>query len=219
MAATLTPDSFIPLVMNVNRRRVLIVGGGEAALIKLRSLVAARARVIVVAPSVVREIDDLVRMGTVRWWKCPFSERHLAGVRLAVAATDDSSVNKTVIRTCRIRGVLVVGSGKEDKSGLNFCASVKRGALCVGLSTSGTVPALSRYLKKKIEETFPPRWAEVTRVMAGLRSEMDKRDLSVSQKKLMWKELLNGPSIDYILSDKVKELRMEVERCFCLLLE
>jgi len=219
MTVESTANSFIPLVLNVRNRRILVIGGGKAALIKIQNLVSSKARVIVVAPLVVDDIGKLADDGAIRWWQCKFSKKHLAGVRLVVAATDDESVNRTVIRACRIKGIMVVGSGRKSKSGLNFCGSVSRGPLSIGISTSGLAPALTKYLKKKIGKTFPPQWALVTNVMASLRKKIDKKDLTLSQKREIWGKVLNGSSIDYLLAGNLKEFRAEVKRCFSSLLE
>ena len=49
-------SELLPLFLNLNGRAVLLVGGGPVATAKLRQLVAAGARVRVVAPDITREI-------------------------------------------------------------------------------------------------------------------------------------------------------------------
>ena len=51
-----------PVFLKLEGRRVLVVGAGPVAASKLRPLVDAGARVTVVAPRVVREIDEIAAM-------------------------------------------------------------------------------------------------------------------------------------------------------------
>ena len=46
-----TGTPLLPLVCNLANRRAIVVGGGSASWLKVKSLVSFRARVIVVAPN------------------------------------------------------------------------------------------------------------------------------------------------------------------------
>ena len=75
---------------------MLLVGGGRTAEAKLRPLRAAGAAIRSVAlchhPGFLREAD---RLGGVELIQGPYRAEHLAGVRLAVSATDDPDSNNS----------------------------------------------------------------------------------------------------------------------------
>ena len=89
----ITRCTSIPLMVNLYRRRVLVIGGGSGALLKIKALIKAGARVIVVAPVIVDEVLNLFNEGVIRWWKCEFNRKHLTGVRLVVVVTDNIVTN------------------------------------------------------------------------------------------------------------------------------
>src|SRR5436190_18839951 len=86
----------------------LIVGGGAVATRKAAALLAAGAKVRIVAPVVAAEIDALAASTA---HLCVIRERysstHIDDALLVVAATDDSDVNASVAADARSRGRLV----------------------------------------------------------------------------------------------------------------
>ncbi|HEX6887273.1 MAG TPA: uroporphyrinogen-III C-methyltransferase [Candidatus Nanopelagicales bacterium] len=56
-----------PLLLDLAGRDVLVVGGGPVAARRTAGVLAARARVTVVAPAICEDLQDLVAAGDVRW--------------------------------------------------------------------------------------------------------------------------------------------------------
>jgi len=211
--------NYLPLALNLTNRRVLIVGGGKAAFIKVKSLLDANARPIIVAPFIVDDIQRLVDNGKVRWWSRKFEIDDLKGVRLAVTVTSDKSVNNSVIRAGRVSGVLVVGSGSSGSSGLNFCAAIRRGPLLVSLSTAGGAPSFSRYLKQRFEDLLPVQWKLVAEKMILLRKKIKLSNLTNFQRRLLWNKIFYGSAIEALLDNRVDDYLEEVKECFSSLQE
>src|SRR5689334_319929 len=97
------PWPYFPLFLKLAGERVLVVGGGEVALRKVRLLLRAQARVELVA----RELHpELVAAGLGA--RAPaFAPELLDGCRLAIAATDDAALNARVAEAARARGIPV----------------------------------------------------------------------------------------------------------------
>src|SRR5580765_7764183 len=81
----------LPLFLNLTGRDVVLVGGGPVATAKLRQLLAAGARVRVVAP----EITDEIARQPVAFERRPFAPADLDGAWLVVAAATPA-VNREV---------------------------------------------------------------------------------------------------------------------------
>ena len=97
------PD-LLPLFLNLAGRAVLLVGGGRVATAKLQQLLAAGARVRVVAPEISLEI-----LGTsphVQFAQRPFEPADVDGVWLVVAAATPS-VNREVAAVAETQRVFV----------------------------------------------------------------------------------------------------------------
>ncbi|HZD47188.1 MAG TPA: NAD(P)-dependent oxidoreductase, partial [Silvibacterium sp.] len=71
--------SLLPIFVKLTGRPCLMVGAGEVALQKISSLLAAEARVRVIAPRVRPEITDLVDEGRIEIIQREFRESDLDG--------------------------------------------------------------------------------------------------------------------------------------------
>ena len=93
---------YFPIFLKLAGEPVLVVGGGEVALRKVRLLLRAEARVRLVA----RELHpDLAALG-LRADAAAFAPALLDGCRLAIAATDDAALNARVAAAAREAGYL-----------------------------------------------------------------------------------------------------------------
>jgi len=96
-------DDLLPLGLRVRGRRVVVVGGGPVALRRVTSLLDVGAVVVVVAPVCVDALADLAARGQIRWQATPFEPSDLDDAWLAMACTDDPSVNALVVTEADVR--------------------------------------------------------------------------------------------------------------------
>lgn len=97
-----------PVGLRLEGRRVVVVGGGHVAQRRVPQLIAAGARVTVVAPDVRPAIEGLVGGGEVVWEQRAFRPDDLDDAWYAVAATDDVAVNELVSEAAEARRVFCV---------------------------------------------------------------------------------------------------------------
>ena len=141
-----------PLFIDLNDKTVLVVGGGPVAARKARVLLDYGPRVLVCAPRFVPELEQLSGAELLRQ---PFVPDLLEGVSLAIAATDDRALNRTVAQLCRKRAIPVNVADSREESTFLFPAVVRRGRLSVGISTGGASPAAAAHVRRTLEEQLP----------------------------------------------------------------
>ena len=141
-----------PLFVDLNDKTVLVVGGGPVAARKARVLLDYGPRVLVCAPRFVPELEQLSGAELLRQ---PFVPDLLEGVSLAIAATDDRVLNRTVAQLCRKRAIPVNVADSREESTFLFPAVVRRGRLSVGISTGGASPAAAAHVRRTLEEQLP----------------------------------------------------------------
>ena len=71
---------------------------------------------------------------------------------LAVCATGDETVDDTVWRLCRERGVLVNIASDKDKCDFYFPGVARRGSVVAGVTAGGTNHSLAREVTEKIRK-------------------------------------------------------------------
>lgn len=158
------------------QRPVVVVGGGAVALRKVAGLLAARARVSVIAPALCGEIERLARDGTIRCERRPYRPGDLAGAHLVIAATGDEEVNVQVAEEARGLGILVNVVDRPPLCTFTLPATVRRGDLTLAVSTEGRCPALARALREELESRFGEEYADLLDFMGALRDEMLERE-------------------------------------------
>src|SRR2546426_269930 len=100
-----TPSLF-PIFLKLQDRLCLVVGAGTVGESKIPSLLAAGARVRVVAPRATDAVAELSRAGKIAWEARRFEGADLDGVFLVVVATASRELNERVFQEAERRGVL-----------------------------------------------------------------------------------------------------------------
>jgi len=129
----------------------LVVGGGTVALRKIESLIASGAKVKVVSPQALPEIEALEEVEIIRR---AFRSEDLHGRFLVISATDDRSVNEEVALAAKKRSMLVNVVDVPDLCNFYVNAQVLRGDLAISVSTGGASPALAKRIRKELERQY-----------------------------------------------------------------
>src|SRR5919204_471167 len=129
---------YFPAFLDLCRRRVVVVGGGQVASGKVAALLPCRPEpLVVVAP-------HAAEPGQLEWCPRAYRADDLDGASLAFAATDDRALNGRVAADARRRGIPVLAV--DDVGNCDFIApaQVQRGDLTVAISSAGRSPAVAR---------------------------------------------------------------------------
>ena len=85
--------SIYPVGLQLQGRRVVVVGGGSVAQRRVAGLHEVGAAVVVVSPTVTTALEALASSREITWERRAFAPGDLAGAWYVVAATDDPAVN------------------------------------------------------------------------------------------------------------------------------
>jgi precorrin-2 dehydrogenase/sirohydrochlorin ferrochelatase len=156
-------------------RLAVVVGAGGVASQKVEDLLTAGARVRVIAPSACGEILELAAAGRIQLELRPYAAGDLEDVVLAVAAASEEAVNARVAEDARALGVLVNVVDRPALCTFTLPATLRRGDLTLAVATQGRCPGLARAIREELEDRYGPEYAEVLRLLSGLRIQMRER--------------------------------------------
>jgi uroporphyrin-III C-methyltransferase/precorrin-2 dehydrogenase/sirohydrochlorin ferrochelatase len=148
-----------PAFLRLEGRRVVLVGGGKVAAGKLDGLVAAGARVTVVAPEIRPELE---RPGVVLEQR-PFEPRDLDGVWWVIAAAPPE-VNRQVVAAAEARRVFVNAVDDPPNATAYAGGVIRRSGVTIAISTDGRAPAMAGLLREALDAWLP---ADLDRWMAA----------------------------------------------------
>ncbi len=188
--------TFYPAFLDLRGKLVVVIGGGEVALRKAESLLAAGAVVKVVAPNLHAEIEELAFQETISVERREYCPGDLEGAMLAIAAASDPEVNRRVTEEAAERGLFLNVVDTPSSSSFIVPSVMRRGELTLAISTGGLSPALAKRIREKLEETLVPEYGAFLRLLGGMRARI-RRELPLQeQREMFWTEVVNSDAFD-----------------------
>ncbi len=203
---------FLPVFLNVRGTRCLIVGGGEIAYRKAVLLDRAGAQLLVVAPEISQQLQDLLRQGNGLVQQRDFLESDLDAVLLVVAATDDEALNAHVSALAQKRGLQVNVVDRPELCTFIVPAIVDRSPVVIAISSSGSSPILTRQLKEKLETVIPGSYGRLAELLRGYRAEVKHTISDFTKRSRFWERVLSGPMPEMVFSGKEEEARSYLDQ-------
>jgi precorrin-2 dehydrogenase/sirohydrochlorin ferrochelatase len=132
--------SFMPICIDVSETRIVVIGGGNVALQKLRSIIKYAANVHVYAKNILSEIKAL----PVHCVECAYEESQLHGAGIVYACTNDPELNHRVYDDGKKAGALVSAAGTGNSRDFISPAIFRHEDMTVAINSNG------RHIKKSV---------------------------------------------------------------------
>ncbi|MGR3484079.1 MAG: siroheme synthase CysG [Paracoccaceae bacterium] len=159
-----------PIFLAVAGRRIVVAGGGEAAVAKLRLLLKTEGHLTVVDPEPCAQIEAWAEAGRLALVRREMAPGDAICAALVYAATEDAARDARVKALGTAEGALV--NIVDDLAGSQFItpAIVDRDPVVVAIGTEGAAPVLARSIKRDLEERLSPRLGALARVGRAFRA-------------------------------------------------
>lgn len=185
-AETPSVGARLPVFLRFDRRAVVVVGGGAVAASKLPALLAAGARVTVVAPCVCSAIDRT----RVRVVERAFEPSDLDGAWFVTAAATPA-VNRDVRRAADQRAIFVNAVDDPANATAYLGGTIARGGVTVAFSTSGRAPALAGLLREAFDALLPADLETWLERASELREQQRRDGVPMTARRPALLEALN----------------------------
>jgi uroporphyrin-III C-methyltransferase/precorrin-2 dehydrogenase/sirohydrochlorin ferrochelatase len=196
--------NFLPVFLDVRKRLCLVVGGGDVAARKVQQLLNAGARVRVVAPALAPALQTLHARGEIEHIVGEFSPGHLQDCILAVAATGDGEINRTVSDLARERRLPVNVVDNPSLCTFIMPSVVDRSPVVIAISTGGASPVLARLLRARLETLIPSAYGRLADLMRSFRERVKARFPDMRRRRRFWEEILQGPIAEMLFAGQDK---------------
>ena len=157
-----------PLILELNDRLAVVVGGGAVGRRKVEGLLTAGARVRLISRN---PVPPACWRDPVEFHQRPFHPADLDGAVLAFAATGIAEVDAEVLAAARARGIPANLATLPETGDFSVPAVLRRGDLLVAVGTGGHAPALAGIVRDRLATVLGPEWALLVAIAARLRRQ------------------------------------------------
>jgi precorrin-2 dehydrogenase/sirohydrochlorin ferrochelatase len=188
-----------PIFLELRGRRVVVVGGGAVAVRKAQMLLAAGARLVIVAEQIEDKLTSLWKGTNPELIKSKYSKNYIAEAVLVIAATNNSKLNNRIYKDCQELEILCNVVDAPEHCDFFVPAVVKRGDLQIAIGTEGHCPAYAGHLRKKLEQSFTDKHGEFLAELETLRKRIIKEVPDSADRKALLGQLVDDKSFEYFI--------------------
>jgi len=160
---------YYPLLLDLKNKKVVVVGGGCVAERKVLGLLSAGALVKLVSPEATETLVKMASDGLIDHIAKAFIPEDLDGAWLVISATDDSGVQELVYKETLSRRIFCNVVDQPEFCSFIVPSIVRRGDLCLSISTGGRCPALAQRLRKELGHSIGPFYGDYVSLLGELR--------------------------------------------------
>ena len=158
-----------PIFLSTKDQRIVLSGGGDAALAKLRLLIKTQAAISVFASNAAPEITAWANADKLTLHPRALAEGDVAGAALFYAADEDGTEDQRTATIARAEGALVNIVDNLADSAFITPAIVDRDPVTIAIGTEGAAPVLARAIKADLEAKLPATLGTLARIGKSFR--------------------------------------------------
>jgi precorrin-2 dehydrogenase/sirohydrochlorin ferrochelatase len=177
-------NSNYPIMLNLEGKKVVIVGGGKVAERKVTGLLGTGSHITVISPNTTDELKRLAGCLRIEWIEKSFSKEDLDGAFLIFAATNDNEVNQYIKMAARDQQLVTIADDPEG-SDFHVPSHIQRGRLSIAVSTGGASPTLARKIREQLEQQFDEGFEEYLEFLFSARQRVLKEVKDATRKRKM----------------------------------
>lgn len=164
-----------PIFLKLDTLKILIVGGGNVAIEKIKNIIKnnPRSNIILISPEILTAIKELsVVHPTITLIERNFRIWDLGKGDIIILATELPDTNKRIRGWAHRRGLLVNVADTPELCDFYMGSTVTKGNLKIGISTNGKSPTIARRIREFFEEVLPEDIPQLIENMNSVRAKI-----------------------------------------------
>ncbi|WP_368183820.1 siroheme synthase CysG [Aestuariibius sp. HNIBRBA575] len=153
-----------PIYLSTRGQKIVLSGGGEAVMAKLRLLLKTEADIHVFAQTPSAELYRLFYEDRLTLTARALQKGDVTGAALFYAADENPTEDARTAAIAKSEGALVNVVDNLEASGFITPAIVDRDPVTIAIGTEGAAPVLARQIKSQIEEILPSNLGLLARI-------------------------------------------------------
>ena len=145
---------FFPMFVDLSDKKIVVVGGGNIATRRIKTLLQFTRNITAVAPKTTMELHELGKAGFVNLINRPVKRSDFTMAFMVIAATNDWKLNDEIYRVCKEEGIYVNVADDKSKCDFYFPGIYMQDEVVVGITASGLNHKKARKVRVAIQEAM-----------------------------------------------------------------
>ena len=145
---------YFPMFIDLSDKKIVVVGGGNIATRRIRTLLQFTRNITAIAPKSTMELQELGKTGYVNLITRPVKRSDFDMAYMVIAATNDWKLNDEIYRVCKEEGIYVNVADDKSKCDFYFPGIYMKDEVVIGITASG----LDHSRAKKSAWQFRKQW-------------------------------------------------------------
>ena len=145
---------YFPMFIDLSDKKIVVVGGGNIATRRIRTLLQFTRNITAIAPKSTMELQELGKTGYVNLITRPVKRSDFDMAYMVIAATNDRKLNDEIHRICRQEGVYVNVASDREQCDFYFPGIYMEDGLVVGITASGLDHKKARRIREEIQNAL-----------------------------------------------------------------
>lgn len=163
-----------PIILNIRDKKFLVIGGGKVATEKIKRLLIFTKNITILSPDLTSELKEIVDKEHLTYISQKYAPELISDYDIIIVAVNDIKLQKEIYQYAKKNNKLCNTVDVVEYSDFIFPSIVKKGDLIVSFSTSGSSPAIAKYLRQVFEKIIPDEMENFLKEMKEIREKIPK---------------------------------------------
>ena len=144
--------------LNLENKKIIVVGGGNEAEKRIKSLLNEKCEIVVISDSANTQILELIRTKQIKLKKLKIENvKFISELKpdIIITTTNDKKINEKIINQAKKKKILAYSSDNPDNSDFSNGAIIDfEKMIQIAIFTGGRSPVMSKKIKVKAEKVL-----------------------------------------------------------------
>lgn len=147
-------NGYFPMFVDISEKKIMVIGGGNIAARRVKTLCDFCNHITVVAPEIHPELEKLEQEEKITVIRRAYKREDIYDAWMVLAATDDHKLNEEIYSVAKCLGALVNVASNKEKCDFHFPGIIKKDSYIVGINAYGKDHHGAAVLREKISEVL-----------------------------------------------------------------